>query len=141
MFPTTVKLNATGLIDLLKAQYFHVHGYPQSITADQDTKYTSINFKTFCRNNEIDLNLSTAYHPQTDGQSERMVQYVEGLIQAHPVLDFLQTKWSSILGDVAFAINRSYQSTTGLQPYKIVYGHSVTLPSDRSTLDDNPTLD
>lgn len=139
LFPTTVTLNATGLIELLKTQYFHVHGYPESITADRDTKHTSVIFKGFCRENGIDLNLSTAYHPQTDGQSERMVQYVEGLIRAHPVLDFLQTNWSTILGDVTFAINRSYQSAHGLQPYEIVYGHACAMPNDRAILDDNPT--
>jgi hypothetical protein len=135
-FKTT--MNTSGLIKLLSNEYFGSFGYPASITADRDPKHQSQLFRQFCEEKKIALNLSTAFHPETNGQSERMVQYVEGLLRCHPHLDFEQGNWSTILGDVSFVINNSYQSSTGLSPYKIVFGMLASYPEDKEVVDVSP---
>jgi ribosomal protein L21E len=66
------------------------------------------------------LNFSTAYHPQTDGQSERTIQTLENMLRLC-VLDF-KGNWIRYLPLVEFAYNNSFQATIGMAPFKALYG-------------------
>ena len=66
------------------------------------------------------LKFSTAYHPQIDGQSERMIQVLEDMLRAC-VIDF-EGSWSKYLPLDEFSYNNSYQSTIGVAPYEMLYG-------------------
>jgi hypothetical protein len=65
------------------------------------------------------LNISTAYHPQTDGQSERTIQILEDMLRLC-ILDF-KGKWIKYLPLVEFAYNNSFQATIGMTPYEALY--------------------
>ena len=72
------------------------------------------------------LRFSTAFHPQTDGQSERTIQILEDMMRAC-VLDF-GGSWSKYLPLMEFSYNNSYQSTIGVAPYEMLYGRKCRSP-------------
>ena len=73
-----------------------------------------------------ELRLSTAFHPQTDGQSERVIQILEDMLRAC-VLDF-QGSWVEHLPLIEFAYNNSFQSSIGMAPYEALYGRPCRSP-------------
>ena len=73
------------------------------------------------------LNLSTAYHPQTDGQTERVNRVLEDLLRLC-VLDFDGT-WEDHLPLVEFAYNNSYQASIGMTPFEALYGRPCKPPA------------
>ncbi|KAI3776671.1 hypothetical protein L1987_46459 [Smallanthus sonchifolius] len=72
------------------------------------------------------LNICTAYHPQTDGQSERTIQTLEDMLHAC-IIDF-GGSWDSHLLLAEFYYNNSYHSTIGMPPYKMLYGRRCRTP-------------
>ena len=72
------------------------------------------------------LHFSTAYHPQTDGQSERTIQTLEDMLRAC-ALDF-EDQWDNQLALVEFAYNNSYQATIGMPPFEALYGRKCRSP-------------
>ena len=72
------------------------------------------------------LNLSTTYHPQTDGQSERTIQTLEDMLRSC-ALDF-EGNWEEHLPLVEFAYNNSYHSSIGMAPYEALYGRKCRSP-------------
>ena len=72
------------------------------------------------------LKFSTAFHPQTDGQTERTIQILEDMLRAC-VMDF-GGFWSKYLPLIEFSYNNSYQSTIGVAPYEMLYGRKCRSP-------------
>jgi hypothetical protein len=72
------------------------------------------------------LSISTAFHPQTDGQSERVIQILEDLLRAC-ALEF-GGNWEEHLSLVEFTYNNSYQSTIGMAPFEALYGRKCRTP-------------
>lgn len=72
------------------------------------------------------LNFSTAFHPQTDGQSKRTIKILEDMLRG-VVLDG-NTSWGNVLPLVEFAYNNSYQATIKMAPYEALYGRKCRLP-------------
>ena len=66
------------------------------------------------------MNFSTAFHPQTDGQSESVIQVLEDMLRGC-VLDF-PGSWDTYIPLMEFAYNNSYQSSIGMAPYEALYG-------------------
>ena len=66
----------------MKSVFIH-HGLPCRIISDKDSKFTSNFWKAFFEALGTQLNFSTAYYPQTDGQTERVNQVIEDMLQAH----------------------------------------------------------
>ncbi|KAL5559562.1 hypothetical protein UlMin_035773, partial [Ulmus minor] len=97
-----------------------LHGVPKSIVSDRDARFTSKFWKSVQRPMGTSLNFSTAFHPQTDGQSERTIQILEDMLRAC-VLDFKGT-WNRYLPLIEFSYNNSYQATIGMAPYEALYG-------------------
>jgi len=72
------------------------------------------------------LNISTAFHLQTDGQSERVIQIIEDLLKAC-ALEF-SGNWEEHLSLVEFTYNNSYQTTIGMAPFEALYGRKCRMP-------------
>ena len=72
------------------------------------------------------LSMSTAFHPQTDGQSERTIQILEDMLRAC-VLD-LKGSWEEHLPLIEFAYNNSYQASIQMAPYEALYGRPCRSP-------------
>ncbi|KAL5540682.1 hypothetical protein UlMin_043334 [Ulmus minor] len=102
-----ISVRTTNTMEQLAETYIReivrLHGIPKSIVSDRDSKFTSTFWKSIHRSLGTQLNFSTAFHPQTDGQSERTIQTLEDMLRAC-VLDF-QGSWSKYLPLVEFAYN------------------------------------
>jgi hypothetical protein len=96
-----------------------LHGVPILIVSDRDPRFTSKFWGRLQDTMETRLNFSTAYHPQTNGQSERTIQILEDILRLC-VLDF-KGNWINFLPLVEFAYNNSFQATIGMAPYEVLY--------------------
>ena len=103
-----------------------LHGVPKSIVSDRDSRFTSTFWKSLHKAMGTNLAFSTAFHPQSDGQSERTIQTLEDMLRAC-VLDF-QGSWNKYLPLVEFAYNNSYHSTIDMAPYEALYGRKCRSP-------------
>ncbi|KAG7594042.1 Zinc finger CCHC-type [Arabidopsis thaliana x Arabidopsis arenosa] len=103
-----------------------LHGVPVSIVLDRDTRFTSHFWKDFQKALGTRVNMSTAYHPQTDGQSERTIRTLEDMLRAC-ALDW-GGSWEKHLTLVEFAYNNSYQASIGMSPYEALYGRACRTP-------------
>jgi hypothetical protein len=114
------------LAKLYVAEVVRLHGTPVSIVSDRDARFTSAFWQSFQREMGSQVNLSTAYHPQTDGQSERTIQTLEDMLRAC-ALDF-GGSWEDHLPLVEFAYNNSYHSSIEAAPYEVLYGRKCRTP-------------
>ncbi|GKE62872.1 putative reverse transcriptase domain-containing protein, partial [Tanacetum coccineum] len=96
------------------------HGVPISIISDHDSRFTSRFWQSMQEALGTRLNMSIAYHPQTDGQSEHTIQTLEYMLKAC-VLDF-RGSWDVHLPLVEFSYNNSYHSSVRCAPFKALYG-------------------
>ncbi|CAN7105471.1 unnamed protein product [Brassica rapa subsp. narinosa] len=103
-----------------------LHGVPASIVSDRDSRFTSFFWKAFQKALGTRVNMSTAYHPQTDGQSERTIQTLEDMLRAC-VLDWGDS-WEKHLPLVEFAYNNSFHSSICMSPYEALYGRPCRTP-------------
>jgi hypothetical protein len=107
---------------LLYATYVLPHyGLPSRIISDRDPRFTSTFTKELCRLLQIDQNISTAYHPQTDGQSERTNQWLEQYLRIFT--NFQQNDWASWLPLTQYAHNSWPNATTKKAPFELIMGH------------------
>ena len=125
-----VPVNMTYTMDKLAELYVQnivrLHGVPKSIVSDRDSRFTSKFWGSLQTALGTKLKFSTAYHPQTDGQSERTIQILEDMLRACAI-DF-QGNWEKFLPLVEFAYNNSYQATIEMAPYEALYGRKCRSP-------------
>ncbi|CAA7018064.1 unnamed protein product [Microthlaspi erraticum] len=103
-----------------------LHGVPASIVSDRDPRFTSEFWRAFQAEMGTKVHLSTTYHPQTDGQSERTIQTLEDLLRMC-VLDW-GGHWADHLSLVEFAYNNSFQASIGMAPFEALYGRPCRTP-------------
>ena len=97
------------------------HGMPQEIISDRDKLFTSNFWKPLMKQLGTKHKLSTAAHPQTDGQTERINQIVEQYLRHY--VNQLQDNWVELLPLAQFAYNSATTSTTRQSPFFAVYGY------------------
>ncbi|GJZ00796.1 putative reverse transcriptase domain-containing protein [Tanacetum coccineum] len=102
------------------------HGVPVSIISDRDGRFTSLFWKALHKALGTRLDLSTTYHPETDGQSERTIQTLEGMLCAC-VVDFGKN-WDRHLTLVKFSYNNSYHTSIKAAPFEALYGRKCLSP-------------
>ncbi|KAD4586602.1 hypothetical protein E3N88_24203 [Mikania micrantha] len=102
------------------------HGVPISIISDRDARFTSNFWKSLQKSLGTRLDMSTAYHPQTDGQSERTIQTLEDMLRAC-VVDF-GSSWETHLPLVEFSYNNSYHTSIKAAPFEALYGRKCRSP-------------
>lgn len=115
-----------NLCNLYIREIVRIHGIPLSIVSDRDPLFTSKFWESFQLAMDTKLDMSTAFHPQTDGQSERTIQILEDMLRACAI-EF-KGSWSEQLPLVEFAYNNSYQSSIGVAPYEALYGRPCRTP-------------
>lgn len=100
---------------------YKLHGMPMTIISDRDKVFTSKLWQELFQLSDTTLNMSSSYHPQTDGQTERLNQcletYLRCMIQACP------NKWASWLPLAEFWYNTTYHSALGRSPFEVLYGN------------------
>ncbi|GKE56871.1 putative reverse transcriptase domain-containing protein [Tanacetum coccineum] len=102
------------------------HGIPASIICDRDRRFTSNFWRSFQKALGTDISIITAYHPETDGQSERTIQTLEDMLRAC-VIDFGKG-WVKHFPLAEFSYNNSYHASIKAAPYEALYGRKCRSP-------------
>ncbi|KAG8496889.1 hypothetical protein CXB51_008087 [Gossypium anomalum] len=124
--PVRTDYSLEKLANLYVFEIVRLHGVPLSIVSDRDPRFTSRFWKKLQEALGTKLSFSTAFHPQTDGQSERAIQILEDMLR-WCVLEF-QGSWEKYLPLVEFAYNNSYQSSLKMAPYEALYRRKCRTP-------------
>ncbi|KAK1628482.1 hypothetical protein QYE76_002797 [Lolium multiflorum] len=114
------------LIDLYIKEIVSKHGVPKKIVSDRGSVFTSAFWKQLHEALGSKLDYSTAYHPQTGGQTERTNQILEDMLRAC-ALDF-GGSWEEHLPLAEFSYNNSYQSSIKMAPFEALYGRKCRSP-------------
>jgi transposase InsO family protein len=99
---------------------FKLHGLPDQIISDRGPQFVSQFWKAFCERVGMKSSLSTAFHPQTDGQTERVNQTLEQYLRTFS--DYWQTNWVEHLPLEEFAYNNMMNATTQFSPFYSNFG-------------------
>jgi hypothetical protein len=119
--PCNETIDAAG-VALLYATYVLPHyGLPSRIISDRDPRFMATIIQELCRILSIQHNASTAYRPQTDGQSERSNQKLEQYFRIFT--NFHQTNWRHLLPLAQFTFNAWPNATTKKAPFELIMGH------------------
>src|SRR4051812_27011687 len=103
-------------------------GMPETLISDRDPRFTSKFWKSLWEYYQTKLALSTAYHPQTDGQTERANRTLQQVIWTS--VNYHRNNWDEYLSAVEFAMNNTYQESTKTTPYMLMYGVQPKMPID-----------
>jgi transposase InsO family protein len=101
-----------------------LHGVPSRIVSDRGTQFTSRFWKSLHKAMGTKLDFSSAYHPQTDGQTERVNQIMKDMLRAC-VLTYGKD-WEQSLSYAEFSSNNGYQASLGMSPLKPYMGGNRT---------------
>jgi len=121
-----LRMSMTKLAQLYINEILRLHGVPSSIVSDRDPRFTSRFWQTLQSALGSRLAMSSAYHPQTDGQSERTIQSLEDLRRTCAI-DHLGA-WDDVLPLVEFTYNNSFHASIGMAPYEALYDRKCRTP-------------
>ena len=124
--PVRTDYSLDKLAELYIKEIVRLHGILVSIISDRDPRFTSRFWGKLQEALGTRLNFSTAFHPQTDGQSERVIQILEDMLRSC-VID-LEGSWDRHLALVEFVYNNSFQSSIGMAPYEALYERKCRTP-------------
>ena len=127
--PCSTTITSTGIAKLYLENVFQWFGLPKKIISDRDPRFTSHFGKAITRALGITQNLSTAFHPQTDGLSERKNQWVEQYLY---LICTSQDDWAKWLPMATAVHNNARNSTTGFTPNMLLLGWDPPLTPDQT---------
>ncbi|SNX81296.1 related to Gag-pol polyprotein [Melanopsichium pennsylvanicum] len=120
VMPTHKTATSKDTVELLQAQVFKRFGMPKHIVSDRGQQFISAVWKDFAQQHNIKHLLSTAYHPQTDGQTEWVNQVVEQYLRIY--CNYKQNNWANLLPMAEFVYNNTVHSSIGVSPFFACYG-------------------
>ena len=124
--PCTKEVTATDYAQIFVDTVFRHHGLPEVIISDRDPRFTSKFWTTLFELLGTDLRFSTAFHPQTDGQSEVMIRTLENFLR--PYVDRNPSIWVKQLPLAEFAANNAVNASTGFTPFFLETGQDPVVP-------------
>lgn len=125
--PTKGVPTAEKTAELMIREVFRLHGIPDNVVSDRGVQFTSKFWRSFCMSLGVTVNLSSAFHPQSNGQTERTNQTLEQYLRCF--VSYLQDDWVDYLPTAEFAYNNSKHSSTSLSPFYVNSGyHPVCIP-------------
>ncbi|WVZ91641.1 hypothetical protein U9M48_037785 [Paspalum notatum var. saurae] len=128
--PVKTVYRANTYAELYIAKIVSLHGVPRTITSDRGSVFVSRFWEQLQNALGTKLIHSSAYHPQTSGQVERVNQIVEDMLRACALT--YSTKWDECLPLAEFAYNNSYQKRLNMAPFEALYGERCRTPLNRS---------
>jgi len=132
--PTTTTATVPDIASLFYQTWYRRFGLPAAITSDRDKLFTSRFWQGLFEKLNTHLRMSTAFHPEIDGSSERSNKTaIEAL---HHYVNTRQNDWSQHLTHVEMAMNNSVNATTGISPTELLYGTHLRLvphPADTTS--------
>jgi hypothetical protein len=112
--------DAMHVANLFFKEVVRLHGLPRSIVLDKDTKFVGHFWRTLWKKMGTNFSFNSAYHPQTDGQTEVVNRTLGNLLRSLVIEHHNQ--WDQIFPQVEFAYNDSPNKSTGRSPFQILYG-------------------
>lgn len=131
-------LTAASVAKTFLSGVYKLHGMPMAIVSDRDPIFTSAFWQELFKQAKVELRMSTAYHPQSDGQTERVNQCLETFLRCF--VHACPRQWSTWLDLAQFWYNTSFHSAVGGSPFEVMYGyppHQFGI----SPADDQPVTD
>jgi hypothetical protein len=122
VIPCDKHMGTEELIDALYQHVFSWIGLPSSIVGDRDTRLTAGQMNALCRGLFMRLKLSTAYHPQTDGQTEQFNSTLLQMLRCF--VSKYHTDWSHRIPALLYAYRNTVHSATGYTPHFLLFGWS-----------------
>ena len=113
--PTHNTLTASELAELFLLHVFSKHGVPTHVTSDRGSEFVSHFFRSLGKALDMRLHFTSGYHPEGDGQTERVNQTLEQYLRIY--CNYQQDNWAKLLPLAEFAYNNAPNATTGLSPF------------------------
>ncbi len=136
--PTTKTITAHGTAQLFRDRVFRYHGMPRDIVSDRDPRFTSSFWRELHHMVSVKLSMSSANHPQTDGQTERANGVLEDTLR-HFVGPY-QSNWDEYLAVAEFAMNSSWHESIQNIPFMLNYGQVPDDPTIAALRATNPNV-
>jgi transposase InsO family protein len=124
--PVKTTFSRPQLAELYMSSIVCLHGVPKNIVSDRGTQFTLKFWERFHETLDTQLRFSSAYHAQTDGQTERVNQILEDMLRAYALQH--GRSWDKSLPYVEFSYNSSYQESLKMAPFKMLYGQRCHTP-------------
>jgi hypothetical protein len=124
--PVKTTYMISQLLELYMVRIMSLHSVPKKIVSDRGPHFTSRLWKSFHENSDTNLKFSLAYHPQTDGQTERTNQVLEDMLRACALQH--GSSWDKSLPCAEFSYNNSYQASLKMSPFETLYGRKCRTP-------------
>ena len=118
-----LSISAPAVATAFMERYVPYHGFPRAIVSDRGTQFTSAVWAIICEALGIKRRLSSAYHPETDGATERANQVIQPYLRAYTT--FSQDNWEDLLGIAQLAINNRVATSTGVSPFFMTHGYNI----------------
>jgi hypothetical protein len=126
LIPVKTTYSRAQLAELYMSRIVCLHGVPKKIISDRGTQFTLRFWKRLHESMDTKLNFSSAYHPQTYGQTERTNQVLEDMLRACALKH--GRSWDKSLPYVEFSYNNSYQASLKMAPFEALYGRKCRTP-------------
>ena len=120
-----VTITAEDVAKVFLRSFVRHHGIPIAITSDRGPQFVSFFWGRLCNLLHITRRISTAFHPETDGATERANQEVEAYLRAYTT--YQQNDWADLLPAAMLAINNHVASSTGISPFNLTHGYDVDI--------------
>jgi transposase InsO family protein len=124
--PVKTTYSRPQLAELYMSRIVYLYGVPKKIVSDRGTQFTSKFWERLHEILDTQLHFSSAYHSQTDGQTERVNQILEYMLRACALQ--YEKSWDKSLPYAEFSYNNSYQESLKMAPFEILYGRRCRTP-------------
>ena len=138
--PCNMDMTAEDTAALFIKEFFRLHGLPKSIVSDRDPRFTAEFWRALFAKLGTRLSMSSGYHPQTDGQTERMNRTLEEMLRAYCGDESRQHLWEDYLYILEFEINNSVNRSTGFTPFYLLTGQHPHTPATLALDSEPPSL-
>jgi transposase InsO family protein len=128
--PVKTTYMGAKIAELYIARIVCLYGVPKKIVSDRGTQFTSRFWQKLHEAMDTRLNFSSAYHPQTDGQTERVNQILEDMLRACALKD--KKSWDKCLPYAEFSYKNGYQERLKMSPFNVLYGRKCQTPLFRN---------
>ena len=127
LMPTTDKVTAANAVRLFINNVVKLHGVPEDFVSNRDPRFTGKFWQASCQSQGIDTRMSSAFHAETDGHTERVNRILVEMLRNY--IDPTHDDWDEHLTAAEFDINNAYQESIKTTPFMLNYGQNPLTPA------------